>query len=233
MLIAVTQWIGLWAVVGFVVLSSNILGIGWPHLLKVPARRTLATVIAATGIISAGITAVAGPQLQYVIPVIALGVISIFLVQLFRGSGRPHRLQSLLGAAAATYLAAMASGWISLAHVDRPEIAYIAATAGIFSSVMVGRGAGPMRILVGIILGLAAGLGVTWLLNVDWLLGAAIVTVTVAAMALMQVLVQNSASLPSNRSLMAAAFSVLCIFGAVLYYLPILVEENFRSLLIT
>ena len=90
-------------------------GIGWPQLLGVPARKTLSTVISLAGIMAVLLASVApsGMAMAWTVVVIALGVIAVFMVQLVRGTGQPHRLESTFGASSGLLLAVLGAGWVA------------------------------------------------------------------------------------------------------------------------
>ncbi len=90
-------------------------GVGWPHYLGIPAKKTLATIIALAGT-GGAICAAFTPGPGYLIwpPVfVALGVGAVFVVQLIRGTGQSHRLESTLGAGTGVLLAVLGAGWIA------------------------------------------------------------------------------------------------------------------------
>jgi hypothetical protein len=74
-------------------------GVGWPHYLGIPAKKTLAAVIGLPGAGSAVAAAVvpAPGYLDWTPGFIALGVSAVFVVQLIRGTGQAQRLESILG----------------------------------------------------------------------------------------------------------------------------------------
>jgi hypothetical protein len=87
--------------------------IGWPHILGVPARKTQS---AAIGISAIAATAAAaftpGPGFMIWFPgAVALGVGAVFLIQLLRGTGQSHRLESTFGASSGVFAVALGSGW--------------------------------------------------------------------------------------------------------------------------
>jgi hypothetical protein len=103
------------AVVVIVCAASVAAGIGWPILLGVPARKTLALVISLSGI-AAAVLALAAPQtmaMQWTVAVVALAVMTVFVIQLLRGTGQPHRLESTFGASSGAVLAALGAGWVA------------------------------------------------------------------------------------------------------------------------
>ncbi|AMM33729.1 permease [Sinomonas atrocyanea] len=94
-------------------------GFGWPHFLGIPAKKTNGAVISLAGIASAAVTAlVPGPQYLAWTPLaIAVGVMAVVVVQLLRGTGQSHRLESAFGASAGVLLCALGAGWIATARL--------------------------------------------------------------------------------------------------------------------
>ncbi|WP_026820504.1 hypothetical protein [Arthrobacter castelli] len=111
--IAATAYLSLPAVVVVLILASLVTGFGWPHLLDVPAKKTMGAVIAGAGIASVLTAAMLdGPRmLLWFAPIAAVGTGLIFMVQLLRGTGQSLRLESTIGGAAGILLATMAGGW--------------------------------------------------------------------------------------------------------------------------
>ncbi|MBE0011225.1 hypothetical protein DXT87_15780 [Arthrobacter sp. AET 35A] len=89
--------------------------IGWPHLLGVPAKKSQSTVIALSGLAATGaaLTATDTDFMRWMPVATALGLGAVFLIQLFRGTGQSHRLESTLGAGVGVLLACLASGWVA------------------------------------------------------------------------------------------------------------------------
>jgi len=97
------------------VVLAAVFGLGWPHYLGIPAKKTLGTVIALTG---AGSAATAGltrdsNYLTWTPIFIAVGFGAVMVVQLIRGTGQAHRLESTLGAGAGVAIAGLAGGWVA------------------------------------------------------------------------------------------------------------------------
>jgi hypothetical protein len=90
-------------------------GIGWPHYLGIPAKKTLAAVIGLPGAGSAVAAAVvpAPGYLDWTPGFIALGVTAVFVVQLIRGTGQAQRLESILGCCVGVLLSCLGAGWIA------------------------------------------------------------------------------------------------------------------------
>lgn len=105
--------------------------LGWPQLLGAPARRSLTTVLLAAGLVATWAVALwplpdAGDApssfgeslMEPVAACLALGIVAAFLVQLFRGHGRPYRLESTAGTVAGVAVVCGAAGWTALARYD-------------------------------------------------------------------------------------------------------------------
>lgn len=106
--------------VGVAVAIAAAIGVGWPHFLRIPAKKTLAAVIAVPGAgaaVGAGLAPAPG-YLDWTPAFIALGMIAVFLVQLIRGTGQAQRLESTLGCCAGVLLACLGSGWIAGARFN-------------------------------------------------------------------------------------------------------------------
>ncbi|WP_461172092.1 permease [Arthrobacter sp. Z1-9] len=108
------------ALVAVAVASAAAVGIGWPHFLRIPAKKTLAAVIslAGAGAALAAAYAPAPGYLDWTPPFIALGIMAIFVVQLIRGTGQAQRLESTLGCSVGVLLACLGAGWIAGARFN-------------------------------------------------------------------------------------------------------------------
>jgi hypothetical protein len=91
------------------------IGIGWPHFLGIPAKKTLAALIGLPGVGSAiAATYLPAPGfLDWTPSFIAAGVMAIFVMQLLRGTGQAQRLESTLGSCAGVMLSCLGAGWIA------------------------------------------------------------------------------------------------------------------------
>lgn len=106
--------------VGVAVATAAAIGVGWPHFLRIPAKKTLAAVIAVPGAgaaVGAGLAPAPG-YLDWTPAFIALGMIAVFVVQLIRGTGQAQRLESTLGCCVGVLLACLGSGWIAGARFN-------------------------------------------------------------------------------------------------------------------
>jgi hypothetical protein len=108
------------ALVTVAVVSAAAVGVGWPHFLRIPAKKTLAAVIALAGSGSALAAAYAPAPgyLDWTPPFIALGIMAVFVVQLIRGTGQAQRLESTLGCSVGVLLACLGAGWIAGARFN-------------------------------------------------------------------------------------------------------------------
>lgn len=111
-----SSWAGtpaLTAVVGAVCL---VVSLGWPQLMGVAARRSLSAVILAAGVVAAlGAAVVSRAESLFFWSSVSLafGVMTIFVIQVIRGTGRPHRLESTIGASSGVVVTTTAAGWVA------------------------------------------------------------------------------------------------------------------------
>jgi hypothetical protein len=102
------------------VIVALAVGIGWPHFLRIPAKKTLAAVIGLPGAgsaLAAGFVPAPG-FLDWTPAFIALGMMAVFVVQLIRGTGQAQRLESTLGCCAGVLLSCLGAGWIAGARFN-------------------------------------------------------------------------------------------------------------------
>ena len=103
-----------------VALVAAAVGIGWPHFLGIPARKTLAVLIGLPGV-GAAVAATYLPApgfLDWTPSFMAAGVMAIFVMQLIRGTGQSQRLESILGSSAGVLLSCLGAGWIACARFN-------------------------------------------------------------------------------------------------------------------
>lgn len=108
------------ALLAVAVIVALAVGIGWPHFLRIPAKKTLATVIALPGVgsaLAAGFVPAPG-FLDWTPAFMALGMMAVFVVQLIRGTGQAQRLESTLGCCAGVLLSCLGAGWIAGARFN-------------------------------------------------------------------------------------------------------------------
>ncbi|MCU1540147.1 MAG: permease [Arthrobacter sp.] len=111
------------------------IGIGWPHFLEIPAKKTLAALIGLPGVGSA-IAASYLPApgfLDWTPSFIAAGVMAIFVMQLVRGTGQAQRLESTLGSCAGVMLSCLGAGWIASSRFN--GVREVVLVAGISAAV--------------------------------------------------------------------------------------------------
>ncbi|MBO0594204.1 hypothetical protein I2485_03175 [Nesterenkonia sp. E16_7] len=114
--LALASWAGTLAMTLVVCGLSILIALGWPQLMGVAARRSLSAVIACAGVIAAlgaGIVDTADELFFWSSVALAFGVMSVFLIQVLRGTGRPHRLESTIGACAGVLIATTGAGWVA------------------------------------------------------------------------------------------------------------------------
>ena len=108
------------ALLAVAVVVALAVGIGWPHFLRIPAKKTLAAVIALPGVgsaLAAGFVPAPG-FLDWTPAFMALGMMAVFVVQLIRGTGQAQRLESTLGCCAGVLLSCLGAGWIAGARFN-------------------------------------------------------------------------------------------------------------------
>src|SRR6478752_6896103 len=108
------------ALVAIAILIALAVGIGWPHFLRIPAKKTLAAVIALPGAAAAVCASVTPPPgyLDWTPAFVALGMMAVFVVQLIRGTGQAQRLESTLGCCVGVLLSCLGAGWIAGARFN-------------------------------------------------------------------------------------------------------------------
>ncbi len=114
--LALASWAGTVAMTLVVCAICVFISLGWPQLMGVTARRSLSSVIAAAGVVAALGAAVVGTAdnlFFWSSVALAFGVMSVFLIQVLRGTGRPHRLESTIGACAGVLIATTTAGWVA------------------------------------------------------------------------------------------------------------------------
>ena len=108
------------ALLAVAVLIAAAVGIGWPHFLGIPARKTLAVLIGLPGV-GAAVAATYLPApgfLDWTPSFMAAGVMAIFVMQLIRGTGQAQRLESTLGSSAGLLLSCLGAGWIACSRFN-------------------------------------------------------------------------------------------------------------------
>lgn len=123
------------ALVAVAVLIAAAVGIGWPHFLRIPAKKTLAAVIALPGAFSALAAALAPAPgyLDWTPGFVAVGMMAVFVVQLIRGTGQAQRLESTLGCCVGVLMSCLGAGWVAGARFNgvREMLLVAAASAAV------------------------------------------------------------------------------------------------------
>lgn len=114
--VAAASWIGVTALLVVVCAICAVVAVGWPQLMGVAARKSLSAVIMAAGVVAA-VGAAIVTQVESLFfwssVSLAFGVMVVFMIQVIRGSGRPHRLESTLGACTGVIITTTAAGWVA------------------------------------------------------------------------------------------------------------------------
>ncbi|MEV7131325.1 permease [Arthrobacter sp. NPDC093128] len=170
---------------GVAILVALAVGIGWPHFLGIPAKKTLAAIIGLPGAGSAvAATYVPAPGfLDWTPAFIAAGVMAVFLMQLIRGTGQAQRLESTLGSSAGVLLSCLGAGWIAASRFNGVKEMLLVAGISAAFALLAGLIRWPDRIVapLGIVLaGLTAPLAGLIFSNIA-VIPAAVVGVVVGA----------------------------------------------------
>ncbi len=209
---------------GVAVLTAACIGIGWPHFLGVPAKKTLAAVIALPGIGSAVAAAYlpAPGFLEWTPGFMALGVMAIFVVQLLRGTGQAQRLESTLGSSAGVMLSCLGAGWIAAYRFNGVREMFVVAAISAAVALLAGLIRWPDRVVapLGIVgAGLAAPLAGLVFSNIA-VIPAAVVGVVVGAVlvSFRRVVVLRSSRL-SVPALLGAGLGPVSAVGSLAYFI--------------
>lgn len=114
--LAVAAWLGVVALTVVVCALCAVVAVGWPQLMGVTARRSLSAVIFSAGVVAAvGAAIVSRVDTLFFWSSVALafGIMVVFLIQVLRGTGQPHRLESTLGACGGVVVTTTAAGWVA------------------------------------------------------------------------------------------------------------------------
>ena len=173
------------ALLGVAILVALAVGIGWPHFLGIPAKKTLAAIIGLPGAGSAvAASYVPAPGfLDWTPAFIAAGVMAVFLMQLMRGTGQAQRLESTLGSSAGVLLSCLGAGWIAASRFNGVKEMLLVAGISAAFALLAGLIRWPDRIVapLGIVLaGLTAPLAGLIFSNIA-VIPAAVVGVVVGA----------------------------------------------------
>ena len=131
------------------VLTAVGIGIGWPHFLGIPARKTLAVLIGLPGVGSAvAATYLPAPGfLDWTPSFIAVGVMAVFVMQLLRGTGQAQRLESTLGSCAGVLLSCLGAGWIACSRFNGVREMFLVAAVSAAIALLAGLIRWPDRVV--------------------------------------------------------------------------------------
>ncbi|WP_394939604.1 permease [Psychromicrobium sp. YIM B11713] len=213
---------GLEVAVGIVI--AALFGFGWPHYLAIPARKTLGLVISIAGALSAIAANFSnGPSyLLWLAPIIAVGVGAIFAVQLIRGTGQSHRLESTFGGVVGVLISAVGSGWIAAHRFTGDGALTLITGASAVVVLLLGMIRWPDRIIapLGLVLGALAGPLVAIAFSDLHILPAAVIGVVVAAILLsfrrLNSIVPALHSIPGG---IAMGLAPVLSLGGVVYFI--------------
>jgi hypothetical protein len=149
------------ALTAVAVVIALAVGVGWPHFLRIPAKKTLAAVIGLPGAgsaLAAGFVPAPG-FLDWTPAFIALGMMAVFVVQLIRGTGQAQRLESTLGCCVGVLLSCLGAGWIAGARFNGVREMLLVAAISAAVALLAGLIRWPDRIIapLGIVLAGLAG----------------------------------------------------------------------------
>lgn len=206
------------------VLLSLVFGLGWPRYLEIPAKKTLGGIIAGVGVCAALTTALTKDS-EYLVwsPIyIAVGFGAIMVVQVIRGTGQSHRLESTIGAAAGVAIAGFSAGWIaSLRFLGEPGMTLITVVSAAVA-IVVGMLPWPDRISapVAIVLAALAGSLTAMLVSELHVIPALIVGVLVGAVIASFHRLKTLAGPPADTlGGIAAALAPVLSLGSLVYFL--------------
>jgi hypothetical protein len=199
-------------------------GFGWPHYLGIPAKKTLAVIIAlagAGGAVSAAFST--GPGYLMWLPVFtAAGVGGVFAVQLIRGTGQSHRLESTLGASAGVLVATLAGGWIAAQRYNGHTAMMLITGLSAAVALLIGLIRWPGRVIAPLAVGLAALTGpMAALLFSDLhILPAAIIGAVVAAVLMsFRHLAALAGARRSHLGAAAMGMAPIAALGTLIYFI--------------
>lgn len=220
-------YLSLPVVVGVLCALSLVIGFGWPHLLGVPAKKTLGAIIAGAGVGSAVTAALLeGNRVLLWFPaIVAVGVMLVFLVQLLRGTGQSLRLESTIGGSAGVLVCAMGGGWAGaerLASNTQDSGMMIVTGASVVIALLISLLPWPDRIVapIGVLLATMAGLlGAVLFSGVPPLAAAAVGLVCGAVVVSFRRLVVAGRGPHTLPGVLAIGAAPIAALGTMVYFL--------------
>ncbi|ALE93007.1 permease [Arthrobacter alpinus] len=217
------HFFGLGYSVGVGIALSVVFGLGWPRYLGIPAKKTLGTVMALTGA-GAALTVGLTKDANFMVwtPIfIAVGFGAVMVVQLIRGTGQAHRLESTLGSGAGVLVAGFASGWVAsqrfLGEPGMTLIVAISAAVALLAGTLPwpDRVAAPLAIVLGALSGPLAALLFSDLRIVPAVILGALVAAVIASFRRLRTLAGPSHSFMGSC---ASALAPILSLGALVYF---------------
>jgi hypothetical protein len=224
--IVTASYVSAEAIAVFTGVAAAVAGFGWPYLLDVPARKTQGAVLALVGAggVAAAYLAPATSMLMWLPAVVAVGVGAVFLIQLLRGTGQAHRLESTIGVIGGALISGMAAGWVAADRLPAPEGAYgliTASGAAILTAILVSliplpdRITAPFGVLAGAI---AAGASAALVPGLPVLAGALIGVVCAAVIMAVRRLALTRDNAPVLLGLLSAGLAPVLALGTAVYF---------------
>lgn len=207
--------------------AAALTGLCWPHLIGVPARKTQGAVLAlvGAGATAAAFFAPAAAMLTWLPAAVAVGVGAVFLIQLLRGTGQAHRLESIVGIITGVLVTAMASGWVAADRLagtsGDPALLTVTGSAAL-AAVAVSliplpdRMAAPLGLVAG---GLCSALAAVLVAGIAWPAAAFAGVVVAAVVMAFRRLVLSRADKSNTAGQVALGLAPVLVIGSVVYFL--------------
>ena len=208
-------------------LAAALTGICWPHLIGVPARKTQGAVLAlvGAGAVAGAYFAPAAAMLAWLPAAVAVGVGAVFLIQLLRGTGQAHRLESIVGIMSGVLVTALASGWVAADRLagtaGNPALLTVTGSAAL-AAVAVSlipvpdRMAAPLGVVAGALTAALAALVVS---GVAWPVAAFSGLVVAAVVMAFRRLVLSRDGQTNAAGQLALGLAPVLVLGSVVYFL--------------
>jgi len=224
--IVAASYISTGALAVFTGVAAALAGFGWPFLLGVPARKTQGGVLALVGAggVAAAYLAPAASMLTWMPAVVAVGVGAVFLIQLLRGTGQAHRLESTIGVIGGVLIAGMASGWVAADRLPGPEGSsglITASGAAILTAILVSLIPLPDRITApfGVVAGaVAAGASAALVPGLPVVAGAVIGALCAAVILAVRRLALTRDDAPGLLGMLSAGIAPVLALGTAVYF---------------
>ncbi|MCC9203842.1 hypothetical protein [Arthrobacter sp. zg-Y769] len=207
--------------------AAVLTGVCWPHLIGVPTRRTQGAALGFVGAaaVVAAYFAPAAAMLTWLPAAVAVGVGAVFLIQLLRGTGQAHRLESIVGIISGVLVTALGSGWVAAARLAGTDgdpalltVAGSAALAAVCVSLipLPDRMAAPLGLLAG---GLTAALTALVVAGVAWQAAAFSGVVIAAVVMAFRRLALSRRDESNAAGRLALGLAPVLVLGSVVYFL--------------